>query len=241
VLSDPVTFMITAGLSVAYSVATIAMDKAAASNGAVEYASWMVSQDILESRGVSDLPHEVRMMVALHCYSTALSGIAERDLQALINELKERSRPIEKAVIGLALAQRGYHEIRDQLVKLRHDSDWPVRVLAYEGLVALSQATGSQPINETYEGLQDSEPRVSVAVASAMASTGNSVYVPQLLKVVEVKNNKQRLGGIPILINLAMRGISEASEKLNMLAATDSDKDIRQAASDAIEKYLESQ
>lgn len=223
---DPISFLVTATFSVAYNV----IGRVIIAQQGKNNAAWMVSTDDLIPERLEKLPGQVRKMIALHCYSTALSDLGQRHLAALQDEWRKRKKPLECAVLGLALAQNGDGAVAKNLETLRADSDWGVRILAYEGLIALAQESGPVAESLPLRALQDEDLRVRVAIAKIMADSQNPAYVPPLLEAVNVNDKKQRQALTPIVAQLARQGAPSARARLQLLANGDPDAEVRTLA-----------
>jgi len=185
---DPIGFLITTTLSVAYNVIGRVISAQQGKNNA----AWMVSTDDLIPERLEKLPGQVRQMIALHCYSTALSDLGQRHLTVLQDEWRKRKKPLECAVLGLALAQNEDVAVAENLKALRADSDWSVRILAYEGLIALAQQTEQIAVSLCLRALQDQDLRVRIAIARILADTRDPAYVSPILAAANVEEKKQR-------------------------------------------------
>ncbi len=224
---DPVTLIISA----VFASASILMQKyiiTRDSERGKEQAATMVFPWMLDPLEFKKLPSQVRLMIAMHCYSTALTKIARRDHATIQTEFKKRRKPIERAVIGLALAQTGDASVLETLAKLSKNRDWPVRILAYEGLMALNNVT--RDISLSLQALQDRDLQVRVAVAQAMANSENPAYIPYILQLADAKDRKQRRAIVSVIAQLAQSGIPQAQKKLQRMAK-DRDKRVRELVS----------
>ncbi|MBN1875119.1 MAG: hypothetical protein JXA33_12875, partial [Anaerolineae bacterium] len=214
-LFDPVTFLVTAAASVAYNVIGRAILNSQGRNAA----SWMVSPLTLDPSEFEKLTGQLRKMIALHCYGTALVSLGQRHRKTLQEEFCKCKKPLERAVLGLALGELGYATVADTLRTLSEDSDWSTRILAYEGLVALVAHSETVKSSECLRALKDSDQRVRVAVAKVLADTQNPVYVPALVKLLNTQDNKQLEAYRPVVAQLARNGVPEAQVKLQQLGA----------------------
>jgi len=179
-----------------------------------------------------DIPKPVKMLAALHYYCAALAFIAKDNLSSVQSELARRKKPIEQVVICLALAQNGDFSIVKNLKQLCHNSNWLVRLFAYESLIVLGEVL-AKPLSPTLLiGLQDKDIRVKVPIASVMASTGNSGYHSHILALADSTDKKCRQSILPVIAWLAKRGNQTAQSKLVALARGDSNERVRETAQD---------
>lgn len=228
--SDPVSLLVSGGLSLAATVASNVIRHSVLTNEGQQAASLMVSSDMVESAAFQELPEQAKMTIALHCYSTALASISKGDLSPVRAQLVNRQKPIEQAVISLALAQSGDASVKNVLERLCGNSDWVVRLLAYEGLIMLAAISAQPPTASQLMGLQDRDVRVKVSVASIMASTKNPVYHPHILTLANSNDEKSLQAVLPVIARLAQNGNQPARSKLVELAQRHSSRDIRKAA-----------
>lgn len=226
VYPDPLALLVT----VAMSVGSNLLNRAMITSQGQSAAALMVPHKTVDPKVLKDMPLQARKIVALHCYSTALATIASRDSAPVKAELSVRKKPLERAVISLALAQNGDPSVGSVLKQLRSDSDWTVRLLAYEGLIVLADVAGRAPGPDQLAALQDSDVRVRTAVARVMVSTGDATYAPHILTLTDSSDKKQRKAVLPVIAILASTGHQPAVVKLQQLAQGDPDEQVREGA-----------
>lgn len=226
---NPIAVLITSIISVGY---TLFGRSAIADEGKLA-AAMMVTDDPVTPDLLKNVPLDVRKVMALRCYSTALSTIADHSPESVKAELKVRNKSLERAVIGLALARRGDEAVYQMLKKLRDSSDWVTRLLAYEGLVVLVDATGRMPGQDQLAALKDEDIRVRTAAAQVMARAKESTYyAPHILALADADSKKQRMAILPVVAWLASNGYPSAVARLQVLARRDSNRAIRESAKD---------
>jgi hypothetical protein len=194
----------------------------------------MVQPQSIQPVVFRNLPVPLRMMTAFHCYSTALASIEKCQPGSVLKQFNLREKTIERAIIGLALAQSGNGSVENWLVHLSKDSDWVVRVFAYEGLVVLADVLGNPPGNAQIAALSDGDARVSGAAASVMVNTRNPFYPPYLFSLTNSSSEKHREAVVGCIAMLAKNGDLQAKSVLSRMANNDSNKGIRQYASQLI-------
>jgi hypothetical protein len=178
----------------------------------------------------------VRFLTALHAYGTSFAKLAEQYPQLVQSEFTQRQRPLEKSVLGFALAVNGDPTIRETLRQLsssRLEDDWSIKILAYEGLIALAnheRTAAGVTIEEQIAALGDQDRRVSTVIAYVMSRTGNPIYWSYLTQLADSTESSLRTVALPALSSLAEGGDASAHGKLRSMAEQDKDKDVRESA-----------
>lgn len=226
VYPDPIALLVTVSTSVAYNL----LVRAKIASKGKSMAALMVTPQTVEPQVLKEIPLQTRMMLALHCYSTALATIASRDPGSVQAQLALWKKPLEQAIISLSLAQNGVLSVESRLKQLCSHSDWIVRLLAYEGLVVLADFASKTPEPDQLAALQDRDLRVRTAVAHVMASTGNLTYAPHILALADASDRKQCRAILPVIAVLASAGHKPSVTKLHELAEKVPDDMIRRDA-----------
>jgi len=228
--SDPIALAISAGLSLATTIASNAINHASFNSAARSSASLMVLPESVDQTTFAALPAPAQMMTGLHCYSTALANIASREPKLVRGALRVFDNSLEQAVICLALAMVGDADGEAQMNRLARDSDWVVRIFAYEGLIVLDDMRGTNPGTRQFDGLQDKDIRVFGAVTSAMAASRSAAYSASLLDLTSHPDKEHREAMLPVLARMAILGDPLGKTFLTGMASRDPVQEIRQAA-----------
>jgi hypothetical protein len=195
-----------------------------------------VTPEMLEPQTFNGLPAQARQILALRCYVTGFSRIASQHSEVVKEEWSKRSKVLEKAVLGYALALTGDSTPYDSLKRLASERELVVRILAYEGLIALANSGVSEvSLSDQTKGLSDSELIVALSVAYAMLRTQNPEYTSQLVELGTRSDALQREQFIPLIFALAKRGEQEATDRLKIIANQDENKKVR----DTAQNYLQ--
>jgi tetratricopeptide (TPR) repeat protein len=214
VYPDPVAMLITGTLSVVATVAANAWNRTVLARDGQGAGSLMVSAEPYINHTFGGLTDIVKLMVALHCYSTALSSLATRYQAEVRAELNNRTKPIEQAVICLALAQNGDTSIQTKIEALCHDSAWYVRLLAFEALLKLTDAVKVPPPQLLLAALQDADVRIVIAIAGLMVQSGKAAYEIPLLALANTGEPKLRQLSAPLLTEMSGKRTGLVRERL---------------------------
>jgi len=231
-LGDPVGLLVTAIGSVAFTIIGNTIQNNINSSLGASYGNWMISPfDVQDSYETNHLPPQVRLMLTLHCYSTALTTLAKRYMEYVQKEFTRRTDPLERAVLGLALAQHGDVSIANVLNETRKNSDWSTRILSYEGLFVLSCFTEKISTDFLLPALQDNDPRVRIAIAKMLGESEKHEYARHVLQLADTTDKEQKKSVIPIIAQMARNGFQPAYNKLKNIVQNDPDNEARKTAS----------
>lgn len=227
---DPVSFLITAALSVALTVASTSAQKSAWNQAGELSATLMVMPAQVDKKTLDLLPPPLVLMTAYHCYATALAGIARKKPKLVLDAAQDYGRGIQQAVIGMALAENAMEAARPCLQKAVKDDHWAVRVLGYEGLVLFNNKVNCPPDKLTLKGLRDHDMRVVLSAATAMVASGRKEYEEPIMALNQESDAKRRVAYLQPIASLAKRGNQAAYQLIQAIAQHDNSSNVREQA-----------
>ena len=227
---NPIFLLVTGALTIAGNIIHNVSMRSRMYDQSLASASWMVNPEILLNLDPKYLTRPVAMMLVLHAYATTLAKLGKKHPSLLDQALEKFQKPVQRVILGLAQANNGLISSKNVLQSAAEDNYWPVRILAYEGLVTLREKTNDPLYPSIQNGLTDNDLRVALATASIMIATASSDYEPLILRAAGSPDAKRRLLFLTPLRELARGGNNVARHMLVNMTRSDPNSEVRDTA-----------
>lgn len=236
--ANPILLLVTGALTITGNIIHNVSMRQRMYADSLAASTWMIDPEILRNINPQQITKPVAMMLILHAYATSLSFIGAQQPRDLAQAVENNRKPIQQAVLGLAQANNGIRSARNVLQSVATDGYWPVRILAYEGLVTLREKTNDALYPAIMDGLTDKDIRVALATASIMIATERPEYKSAILSQLGSMDKDRRMGMLIPTRELAVRGDQAARQVLEKLSRTDPDEKVRTCARDFLKNPL---
>jgi hypothetical protein len=181
------------------------------------------------------LQHRVSMLKVL----CSMHGI-----EILDDLMPQAKTSLQRLFISLPVTQLGNTKAKyiNPMTDSALSSNRIERALAYDGLVKV-YAMSNIPELESWvlRGLSDKDSAVRTATAASLLYNKAGKLVQNALAFSQSKSIDERMGVMPPLMHLAIRGELFAVEALNRVAKTDPDKDLREMAIEFMQNLKKAQ